>query len=497
MYADLKQPQAPSSLQNLKRKETIEKVPRAEGMGDWQAYYESMALDWDNWAAKIRGYRRQIERYLAYCIPPGSRVLEVGCATGALLQSLQPSRGLGIDFSTMIEIARDKYPNLEFRNVSPEDFDTEETFDYIILDSLVGSLEDVQYVLGRLSKFCNPETRLILSCHNALWEPLFGLAEWVGLRRKHPVQNWISSSQMSNLLQLAGFHVIRIDQRHFFPFAVPVVESLFERFLGRLPILRHLNLMTWFVARHKFSLRVSSPKVSVICPCRNEDGNIRSVVERLPYLGDRTELIFVEGNSQDNTLKKCHQVALDFPERKISVIQQGNGTGKGDAVRKGYAAATGDILMILDADLSVPPEDLVKFYEAIAYEKGEFVNGTRLVYPMEKDAMRFLNKLANKGFSLIFSWILGQHLTDTLCGTKVLWRKDYERLAASRSFFGDFDPFGDFDLIFGAAKLGLHIVEVPVRYRERKYGATNISRFKHGWLLLKMSALAAKRICFY
>jgi glycosyltransferase involved in cell wall biosynthesis len=233
--------------------------------------------------------------------------------------------------------------------------------------------------------------------------------------------------------------------------------------------------------------------VSVIIPCRNERGNIDGAVRRLPSLGAHTEVIFVEGHSRDGTLEECHRVKAAYPERTISVLVQ-DGMGKGDAVRRGFAEAQGDVLMILDADLSVPPEELTKFFEAIVEGKGEFINGSRMVYPMERDAMRFLNYLGNKFFSRAFTYVLEQRLRDTLCGTKVLWREDYEKIAAGRAYFGEFDPFGDFDLLFGAAKLNLKIVEIPIHYRDRTYGTTQISRFRHGWLLLKMTVYAMRRI---
>ena len=171
-------------------------------------------------------------------------------------------------------------------------------------------------------------------------------------------------------------------------------------------------------------------------------------------------------------------------------------SGKGDAVRRGFDQASGDVLFILDADLTVDPEDLPKFLTALLEGKGELVIGSRLVYPMERQAMRFANLLGNKAFSRVFSWILEQRITDTLCGTKVLRRSDYLKIQANRAFFGDFDPFGDFDLIFGAAKLNLKIVEVPVRYRDRVYGTTKISRWRHGLLLCRMSWLGLRRLRF-
>jgi glycosyltransferase involved in cell wall biosynthesis len=237
------------------------------------------------------------------------------------------------------------------------------------------------------------------------------------------------------------------------------------------------------------------PLVSVVIPARNESGNIPHIFTRTPEMGRGVELVFVEGHSKDDTFAAIEKAIADHPERRCKLLQQ-TGVGKGDAVRTGLAQASGDVLMILDADLTVPPEDLPRFYEVLCSDKGEFVNGVRLVYPMEKQAMRFLNLVGNKFFSLTFSWLLGQPIKDTLCGTKALRKADYERIAANRAHFGDFDPFGDFDLLFGAAKLNLKIVEVPIRYRERTYGTTNIQRWKHGWLLLKMVLFAARRIKF-
>jgi len=232
---------------------------------------------------------------------------------------------------------------------------------------------------------------------------------------------------------------------------------------------------------------------TIVIPCRNERGNIEAAVQRIPPFGGHQEIIFVDGHSTDGTIEEIQHVMAAYPDKDIRLLVQ-DGTGKGDAVRKGFAQATGDILMILDADLTMPPEDLPKFYDAIASGKGEFINGCRLVYPMESQAMRTLNLLGNKFFSMAFSWLLNQRIKDTLCGTKVLFRRDYERLVTNRHYFGDFDPFGDFDLLFGASKLNLHILEIPIRYQDRTYGSTNIQRFAHGWLLLKMTVYGFFRL---
>jgi glycosyltransferase involved in cell wall biosynthesis len=236
--------------------------------------------------------------------------------------------------------------------------------------------------------------------------------------------------------------------------------------------------------------------VSVIIPCRNEAGNIEAIIRRTPQMGPDDELIFIEGGSTDNTWDTICELKTKYERARNIRVDRQEGKGKGDAVREGFALAEKEILMILDADLTVPPEELPRFYKALISDKGEFINGSRLVYPMEKQAMKFFNVLGNKFFAVMFSFVLGQRFRDTLCGTKVLTRANYLKLAAHRKYFGEFDPFGDFDLIFGAARMTLRIVEVPVHYRERTYGETNIQRWRHGVILLRMLRFAAARIKF-
>ena len=235
--------------------------------------------------------------------------------------------------------------------------------------------------------------------------------------------------------------------------------------------------------------------MSVVVAARNEAGNIAQIFDRVPDMGAGTELIFVEGNSSDDTWGAIEREIARRPAVNAHLFKQ-PGKGKGDAVRTGFREATGDVLMILDADMTVPPEDLPRFYEAWRSGKGEFVNGVRLVYPMEDRAMRFFNHVGNKFFSLAFTWLLSQSIKDTLCGTKVLSKRSYETIAANRGYFGEIDPFGDFDLIFGAAKYNLKIVDLPVRYGERTYGETNIQRWSHGMLLLRMVVKAMRKIKF-
>jgi glycosyltransferase involved in cell wall biosynthesis len=328
-----------------------------------------------------------------------------------------------------------------------------------------------------------------------MWQPIISAAERLGLKYPQPLLNWTTVEDIGNLLHLADFEVVQSRKHVLLPKYVPLLTALSNRVLAHLPFVRHFCLTNWIVARPlNLEARSVAPTVSVICPCRNEAGNIAQIVDRLPEMGSHTELIFVEGHSTDNTLEMCRSAAAATTKDVSVLVQQGR--GKGDAVRLGFSQAKGDILMILDADISVVPEDLEHFYEALVEGKADFVNGCRLIYTMDPTAMRFLNLLGNRFFALLLSKLMGQPIKDSLCGTKVLWRSKYEDLARGRSYFGEIDPFGDFDLLFGAAKLGLKIVEVPIRYRQRTYGSTNISRFSDGWLLLRMSAKAASKLYF-
>ncbi len=442
-----------------------------------------------------RHYHTLLNRHFAFLIPPGQRVLELGCGLGDTLAAVKPARGVGVDFSpAMVELAKQRHPQLEFRVAEALAFTSAEPFDYIILSDLVNDLPDVQAVLQQLHTLAHPKTRLVLNVFNNLWKPLLGLAESCGWKAPTLRQNWLSAGDVQNLLHLAGWELIKQDTRITCPLEVPLLEPLCNRWLG--PLVPPLSLAVFRVARPRPAVPPDRHYTcTVVIPARNEAGNIEAAVLRTPELGNGTEIIFIEGHSKDHTWEEIQRVAQKYPHRNIKVLKQ-QSKGKGGACREAFAAATGDLLMILDADLTMPPEELPKFYEVARSGAADFVNGVRLVYPMEQEAMRFLNMLGNHFFSHAFSYLLGQRIKDTLCGTKVLFRKDYELIAQNRAYFGDFDPFGDFDLLFGAAKLNLRILDLPIRYQARTYGDTNIERWKHGLLLLRMTAFAARRLKF-
>jgi SAM-dependent methyltransferase len=469
-------------------------------------YFAGIAPQIDRWNRRNRYYYRDLERLHQFLIPPGSRVLEIGCGTGDLLAAVAPQVGVGIDFAApLLAIAQAKYPQLHFHCLDAETLipadlgQTSQPFDFIILSGVLGHLGDIQQVLQTLQPFCHDHTRLILSFHNFLWQPVLHLAEKIGQRRPQPPQSWLSMADVKNLLTITGYLPVKSGRRFLLPKPVPLLSNWVNRWLAHLPGINHLGLTNYIVARPDRAVLPTRTDYtcSVIIPARNEAGNIPAAIARLPQLGRHTEVIFVEGHSQDDTWATIQQVVqAGHPDFTLKALQQ-SGKGKADAVRLGFDQATGDILIILDADLTVQPEDLPHFVEVLAARRGEFANGSRLVYPRSGQAMPWLNNWANKFFSLAFSFLLDQPLKDTLCGTKVLWRSDYEKIAAARSYFGDFDPFGDFDLLFGATKLSLQIVDVPVRYQPRTYGSSNIAHFREGLVLLRMCIHASRKIKFF
>jgi len=449
-----------------------------------------------HWRKRNSYYYNWLDRIYRFVVRPNSRVLHVGCECGDLLAAVEPAYGVGVDDDPeAIELAKSRFPHLNFYFMDPHEINISEKFDYVLICNSLGKWHDIQQVLERIRPATVDSTRIVITYYNYLWEGILRLGSLLGIRRPSSYMNWLPPEDIANLLRLADFDVIRTASYLLLPKRIPPLTTFCNYFLSLLPGFRFFNLVYLVIARPApAAMRDEDLSVSVIIPCRNERGNIEDAVKRIPQMGRETEIIFVDGNSTDGTPDEIESQIKKHPQRNIRLIRQQACLGKGDAVRKGFAAAKADVLAIQDADLTAPPEDLAKFFRALRDGKGEFINGSRLIYPMEKQAMRFLNLIGNKFFGVLFSWLLGQRFRDTLCGTKMIRKKDYEKIEANRSYFGDFDPFGDFDLIFGAVKLNLKVVEVPVTYHARTYGRTNISRFKHGWLLLKMSWIAFKKI---
>ena len=462
---------------------------------------EATADDRSRWIRKNFYYHNRDVSYLNFILSNNCSILDVGCGNGWLLNRLNANKKIGIDISPrMVEAAKSTCPDATIINADIESrsdlklIKKHGSFDYILLSDTLAFLDDIEVGLAHINELCEPTTRIIMSRYNEIWEPFLKIGEFFG--RKQRVRfdlNWISLDDVRSFCALAGIELLTKESHQLIPFHFFGIGHFINKWISPLPIIRSFNLRQYVVARKVYKNEHSKPSVSVVIPVRNEGGNIEPALKRLCKFPGELEVVFVEGNSSDNSWDEIQRVKSSYTGINIVAMKQ-PGQGKGDAVHHAFQRANGDILMILDGDLTVPPEDLMKFYNVLRLGVGEFVNGTRLVYGMEKDAMRFLNYYANRTFARIFSYLLNQQFTDTLCGTKVMYRRDYEKILENKSFFGDFDPFGDFDFIFGAAKLNLKIVEVPVRYRARVYGSTQISRFRHGFMLLKMVMFAFKKL---
>jgi SAM-dependent methyltransferase len=461
----------------------------ADPYAELVAFFDRFAEDEPRWKRRNRTYHRLVTQLTRFYVPRNARVLEIGSGSGDLLAALEPSEGVGVDVSGgMVGQARARHPELRFEHSAGENVRLGETFDYIVLSDLLPFVHDLLELFRRVSEHSHERTRIVIHSYSRVWRPLIRLAELLRLKPRKPLRNWVSPHDVANLLELAGMEPVMRSSRILFPKQVPLLTSFLNCFLGNIWPFNHLSLTYWIVAR-PLPRELDEESVSIVCPCRNEQGHVAQLVERIPDFGAPTELIFVEGGSTDDTQREILRQIEAHPERDIRLVEQ-TGKGKGDAVRAGFAVAKHDVLMILDGDLSVSPEDLPKFHRSVLEGRAELVNGSRLVYDMEPGSMRFLNMLGNRVFARLLKATIGQQMKDTLCGTKALLRRDYERIAAGRAYFGEFDPFGDFDLLFGAARLGLKIVDLPVRYHPRTYGDTNISRWHHGTLLLRMTSFA-------
>ena len=442
-----------------------------------------------------RYYYDSVKRLLRYIVEPGKRVLEIRCATGHLLDSVQPSYGVGVEISDkMIGIAQAKFPNLHFLRSDPEELELDEQFDYVLFSHIFDTV-DLLSSLERMRKCCHPDSRIVVYSYNYLWQPVLELASRWGLRAKSFEPNWVSEHDVRGFLDLAGFEAVRTHRRLIFPKWIPLVSYLLNDVLATLPGFRRLCLVQITVARPKPTpRRAEDVSVSVIIPCRNERDNVAPAVERMPRMGKHTEIIFCDDKSTDGTGAEVERMIQKYSDRDIRLVP-GPAICKAENVWTGFRAARGDVLMILDGDLAVMPEELPYFLEALTAGTGEFINGSRLVYPIPELAMKFSNMVGNKVFGALFSYLLDQRIKDTLCGTKVLWRKDWQRIEPDLGNWGIQDRWGDYELLFGASKLHLPIRDLPVHYQERVYGVTKMTRvFANGMRMLGICWGAWRRL---
>ena len=466
-------------------------------MPNLKPVFDRLAKDRDRYFRRHRYAYSNLLTFLNYAIPHNASVIELGCGTGGIIGRLRNEKKTGIDFSEkMVERARVSNPGPTYLTLDIEHLAHDEKYDYILLIDTINSLNDVQRAFNEIGeKLTHRRSRLIITYYNFLWEPLLKFARWIGLIIPLPNQSWFSHEDVATLLDLADFEVVTRGQRLLIPFYIPLVSWIANTYLAQLPLIRALCVVQYIIARPRLKER-REYSVSIIIAARNEAGNIERALKTIPRFGTAQEIIFVEGGSTDNTWETLQEMAKKYEHQwKIVVLKQ-PGKGLANAYHTALPRASNELIMILNGDLTVDPSDLPKFYEAFAEGKGDFINGSRMVYPMEKRAMPIANMIANKGFGMVFSWLLGQRLKDTLCGTKVFLRADWERMEEARVYFGDFDPFGDFEFLFGASKLNLRIIDLPIRYHERTYGSTNILRWRFGVLLSRMCIFAARKMKF-
>lgn len=452
-----------------------------------RAFQEEHARDRQRWIDKNPYYYSKVAKLLSHIVEPGRRVLHLRSETGYFLDAVKPSQGVGVEISpSMAELAGQRYPQLAFDCADPETYVGDAPFDYVLCSNITDTT-DILALLGNAADHCHSRSRLVIYTYNYLWQPLLEWASRKGLRMPALEPNWLSPDDLECFLNLAGFELVKTYRAILCPVRIPFLSECANRFLASLPGLSRLCMTTVVVARPVPKPRPEKElTVSVVVPCKNEEGNIAAAVARIPEMGRGTEIIFCDDKSTDGTAEAVRQAMRDHPDRDIRLVD-GPGVCKAQNVWTGFRAAKGDVLMILDADLTVMPEELPYFFKALAAGTGDFINGSRMIYPMRDMAMKFTNFVGNKIFSLMFSLLLGHYIKDTLCGTKVMWREDFSRLEPLIGSWGIKDLWGDYDLLFGASKLHLVIHDLPVHYQERLHGVTKMRRvFWNGWRMLRM-----------
>jgi SAM-dependent methyltransferase len=440
-------------------------------------YFDRAAFSYGKRQRKFYSFHRGIADFYASIIPEGMAVLEVGCATGGLLNLLKPREGVGIDISSaMIGLAKNKYPHLSFFCASLSDFASYGPFDYIVLSNLLDYSDDLMDLFRLLKPRLAPHTKIIITTVNPLWQPIIWFLERSGLKERDPLRNFITNRDVINILNILDYETIEYGYRLPVPFYIPFFSGLLNRLISRLPVLNNLCLLQYIVARDRQPYRCSS--CSVIVPCFNEEKNIQACLNSLPEFGAETEIIVVDDGSTDATADRVREIASVMPS--VRLISYAPNRGKGYALQVGFKECRGDVVIILDADMSVSPREAPRFFAPIAEGKAEFVNGTRMIYPIEKRAMSFLRFAGNKFFGIVMSILMGQRNTDVLCGTKSFLRRylPYIRMGRCR--------WGDFDLLLGAAKLKMKMVEMPVHYNARVAGKSKMRLLRDSLHFLKV-----------
>ena len=441
-------------------------------------YFERLAPRWEQWQKKNYFYHRAMRHLVGGMVPPGAQVLELGSETGEMLVSLRPGCGIGLNVApAFTDRAREKYPQLEFYTVEVDSAKLPREFQpqYVVMTNMLDYVYDVWDMLEDLKALVSEQTLLVITTNNPLWAPLLRLASKLRLRIPDSPRNFITNKDICSVLNLQGYDIVEEGLTLPVPKRIPLLGALLNAVLPELPVLRFTSSIQYIAARPRLARPALS--CSVVVPCHNEAENIAECVRRVPNMGAWTEIVVVDDGSTDGTAEKVKELMAEDSRVRLIILEKNQ--GKAGAVRAGFEAARGDVLMILDADMAVTPEELPKFLTPLQQGTADFVNGTRLIYPMQGRAMKMLNYLGNKAFCYLASWAIRQRVSDTLCGTKAFLKRDYLRMP-----LGGNERWGDFDLLFGAARLRLRILEIPVHYTERRAGASKMRAFIEVWRFL-------------
>ncbi len=451
-------------------------------------HLDILAKDYDSWKERNTHFYDLLKCFLRKNVAKNASVLEIGCRTGDMLASVAPKRGVGVDISPeMIKVAQDKYPQFDFHSSSGESFDTDEKFDYILILNVLGYSKDVSSLLENVHKFCHARTKVIVTTINPWWDFILSFAEKMKIKMPSAPHNFIEKNNLTKIIDSLDFSISYSGFLGLCPTEIPIISFLANTIgvktlgINKLSFVQYLSLRP--LPDNEVDLGLGC---SVVIPCFNEEGNIEEAVRRIPQMGKGTEIIVVNDGSTDRTAEIVRSIQGEIPGLKL--IDYHPNRGKGEAVKAGFDAATEEAMMILDADMTVPPEELPRFFKLLNQGSCGFVNGTRLIYPMQDNAMKKMNLLGNKVFGMVMSYLTGQHLTDTLCGTKALYKKDYKRIKMGA------DKWGDFDLLFGAAKNGDKILEVPIHYMSRVAGESKMKTLSHGIHLMKVCVRGFKEL---
>lgn len=430
---------------------------------------------------KKRFFRECIIDFLQHSIVEGKRILIIGGNISEEAIRFAPS------YSAELFSGKDAFPgrasggyqNVTYLNKGLLDFEADETYDYIIFYESLNYEGDLYSIFRKLKKIIHRDSKVFVIEINPFILFLLKILSRVGLLVPDFKRNMLHLSDLENLVNIFGFDIVDKGYRFAVPFKIFGLGDVINSILPRVSLLRNFCFGQYIVFRlHPLEAGKQNLSCSVVVPCHNEEGNIADCIARIPNFGAWREIIVVDDGSTDRTKDMVKKIMRGRSD--IRLISYEKNCGKGYAVNIGWQEAKGDVFMMLDCDSTTPPEELALFHEAMEYG-AEFVNGTRVIYPREKNSIPFFNRLGVTFFAHLISWITQKRISDTFCGTKVFLKK-YWNCFQIKEFL-----WGDWDLFFTAARYRMKMLELPVHYKTRKHGVTKMRPVKHGIILLLKS----------